>query len=570
MGSGVVVRWRWRPWSWAPVMLSGGDDAAPGRRGRGRAGRPPAGRPDRARSRTRLDMVAETGATTTRVDVFWGDVAPSGARPTRRPGRPGVRLLARRPDHAGPRRSTGITPIVSVYNAPRVGDRRRDRAARRRSTRLAPDPEDFGDFMAALADALLRRLHLAGRRDPAGGAPLSRSGTSPTSRVLLAPVRGRRARVLASTPTPRWTGPPTRRSSRPNPDAIVIVGVGGPRSSTSRHRHRRHRLAAGPARARDPARRLLAARLPGGAAARRTPRSCRAGAPSAACWTSSTPGRPGPARSTSPRPATRRRPRPTATRQVTEDAAGRVPHPDLLPAPAAHRAGQDGRLVQPPGQRELAGRPAARGPVEEAELRAPSRRVVEDQDGARLGLTRAARRREAASEQRDAEQRGHHRAAEHADLGGGHERRVVERELGDEQRDGEPDARPARRRRRRGPSARPRGRLLRPSTDGEGRRPAVRPSGLADHQAERDGEPPRASRAAASSEAGSSTMPGVGEREDRQHDEARPLVQAVLHPGQRARSPRARARPGAAIRRRRRRGPRGGRRSPRRCAPPRR
>ena len=59
---------------------------------------------------------------------------------------------------------------------------------------------------------------------------------------------------------------------------------------------------------------------------------------------------------------------------VTEAAAGRVPHPDLLAAPAAHGPDQGGGLVQPPGQRIVAGRAAARGPQPQAELRQLQRR----------------------------------------------------------------------------------------------------------------------------------------------------------------------------------------------------
>ena len=56
--------------------------------------------------------------------------------------------------------------------------------------------------------------------------------------------------------------------------------------------------------------------------------------------------------------------------KVTEERAGRLPRPDLLAAAAPQRAGQGGRVVQPPGQRELARRPHAGGPVAQAELRA--------------------------------------------------------------------------------------------------------------------------------------------------------------------------------------------------------
>ena len=64
------------------VVLSGGDDAAP-------IGAVAAVQDDHLpvdpieQIPERIRMVADTGVTTTRVNVFWGDVAP-GARPTRR------------------------------------------------------------------------------------------------------------------------------------------------------------------------------------------------------------------------------------------------------------------------------------------------------------------------------------------------------------------------------------------------------------------------------------------------------------------------------------------------------
>ena len=65
----------------------------------------------------RLDLVADTGATTTRYDIFWAQVAPSRPANPRDPADPAydwsradlvLQGLAERE----------VTPIVSVYNAP--------------------------------------------------------------------------------------------------------------------------------------------------------------------------------------------------------------------------------------------------------------------------------------------------------------------------------------------------------------------------------------------------------------------------------------------------------------------
>ena len=165
-----------------------------------------------------------------------------------------------------------ITPIVSVYNTPRVGDGRPAVARRRRSTAYAPDPADYGDVHGGARDALLGH---ASRRPAARSCPrcaTTRSGTSPTCSAFLAPqFEGGRARSRW-TPTPRWTAAAYPAIKKANADAR-----GDRRASAAR-------AAApaptgigamdwlqGPARARHPARRLLPARLPGGRRRSSTP-----------------------------------------------------------------------------------------------------------------------------------------------------------------------------------------------------------------------------------------------------------------------------------------------------------
>ena len=162
-----------------------------------------------------------------------------------------------------------------------------------------------------------------------------------------------------------------RRSRGPTPRRSVIAGVGGPRSSTSPTGVGADRLAARPGGARRS--RSTPTRSTSTRPRRRLeprPTWCRAGARIGRFLDEHRRVPPRAATSTSPRPATRRPRRRSATRRSPRSEQADYLDPDLLAAAAPQRAGQGGRLVQPPGQRELAGRPAARGLLAQAELRA--------------------------------------------------------------------------------------------------------------------------------------------------------------------------------------------------------
>ena len=209
------------------VMLSGGDDATP-------VGAVAAVQDDHLpvdpidTIPDRLDMIAATGATTTRVDLFWKDIAPSEPGRPRDPADPAYDFsradlimlgLAKR----------GITPIVSVYNAPRWATGGPPAAGAINPN--APDPEAFGDFMGALAarysgvvaspggETLPEVRHFEIWNEP--NLPLFFSpqyeGDDPVSLDAYAAMD-------------RAAYPAIKRA---NADSIVIAGVGGPRSSTS-------------------------------------------------------------------------------------------------------------------------------------------------------------------------------------------------------------------------------------------------------------------------------------------------------------------------------------------------
>ena len=180
----------------------------------------------------RLRLLQRSGTRVTRVDVLWSLLAP---RRPRRPADPAdrsydftrldavVRGLAQR----------RIVPILVVYSSPAwaAGGRRGPRDSQVNPN--APSPSQFGAVMTALA----RRY--SGRFRPAGEArrlPEVRHWelwNEPNLSGFLRPqFRGGRPvalrRYVAMT---RRAYPAVKRA---NGRAVVIAGVGGPRSSTGR------------------------------------------------------------------------------------------------------------------------------------------------------------------------------------------------------------------------------------------------------------------------------------------------------------------------------------------------
>ena len=209
------------------VVLSGGDDAPP-------IGAVAAVQDDHLpvdpidTIPARLDLLAATGTTTTRVDLFWGDIAPSKPADPTNPADPAYDFsradlimlgLAKR----------DITPIVSVYNTPTWASA--DPPSPGRVNTATPDPAAYGDFMAALA------TRYSGTFTSPGGEKLPEVRhfeiwNEPNLSAFLAPQfeNGRPVSLDAYAAMDRAAYPAIKKA---NSEAVVIVGVGGPRSSTS-------------------------------------------------------------------------------------------------------------------------------------------------------------------------------------------------------------------------------------------------------------------------------------------------------------------------------------------------
>jgi Glycosyl hydrolases family 39 len=210
------------------VSCGGGDDAAP-------ASAVAAVQDDRLPIdaldglAARLDLVADTGVTTTRYDIFWAQVAPSRPADPRDPADPAydwaradlvLRGFAERE----------VTPIVSVYNAPTWATGGRYEPPGYQINTATPDPEDFADFMAALT------ARYSGEFTPSGGDPLPEVRhvelwNEPNLSGFLRPQfeNGRPVSLDRYAAMVKAAHPAMKAA---NPDVQVIAGVGGPRGST--------------------------------------------------------------------------------------------------------------------------------------------------------------------------------------------------------------------------------------------------------------------------------------------------------------------------------------------------
>jgi hypothetical protein len=224
------------------VVLSGGDDAAP-------IGAVAAVHDDHLpvdpieKIPERVGLVAETGVTTTRVDVFWAKTARNRPSDPTDPADPAYdfsrydlifQSLAKR----------GITPIVSVYDTPAWASGGVTEPPQPQPdaafNRLAPDPDDFGAFMTALA------TRYSGDFPSPGGEPLPKIDyfemwNEPNLSGFLLPggwddesatvdqLTDARLDTYAAMVEAGFEG-----VKQADPEATVIAGVGGPRCSTSR------------------------------------------------------------------------------------------------------------------------------------------------------------------------------------------------------------------------------------------------------------------------------------------------------------------------------------------------
>jgi hypothetical protein len=177
----------------------------------------------------RLDLIEATGVTTTRVDLQWAAIAPSRPADPRDPDDPAYDWARTDLIMLG-LAERGITPIVSQYNTPAWSTGGRSQPGIVENT-LAPDPGDYADFMFALA------TRYSGTTSSPGGDTLPEVRrfeiwNEPNLAGFLTP-QFQDGRAVSLDNYAAMVGAAYPAVKEANPDAIVIAGVGGPRSSTS-------------------------------------------------------------------------------------------------------------------------------------------------------------------------------------------------------------------------------------------------------------------------------------------------------------------------------------------------
>ena len=179
----------------------------------------------------RLELIGDTGVTTARVDLFWKDIAPERPADATDPSDPAYDWTRADLIMRG-FADLGITPIVSAYNTPVWASDLPAPDPLPAVITNTPDPEAFGEFMQAVA------TRYSGDHTPDGAdAPLPavrhfEIWNEPNLSGFLTPqvVDGERVSLDNYAAMVEEATPAIRRG---NPDATVIVGVAGPRSSSS-------------------------------------------------------------------------------------------------------------------------------------------------------------------------------------------------------------------------------------------------------------------------------------------------------------------------------------------------
>ena len=178
----------------------------------------------------RLDLVEDSGAKVARVDALWSLIAPTRPDHPSDPGDPAYDF-ARLDAVVRGMDERRIIPIVDVYSAPAWAAGGRGAPEGTEVNPHAPSPAQFGAVMRALATRYSGSYRPSGADEPLPEVRHWELWNEPNLGAFLSPqFRGGRAvgltRYVAMV---RRAYPLVKRANR---DAVVIAGVGGPRSST--------------------------------------------------------------------------------------------------------------------------------------------------------------------------------------------------------------------------------------------------------------------------------------------------------------------------------------------------
>jgi hypothetical protein len=180
----------------------------------------------------RLDLLESTGTRVTRVDVFWSEIAPTRPANASDPFDPAYKFSRLDQTLAG-MASRDIIPILSIYSAPTwaTGGKGPLPDGRPYNANM-PDPKAYGRFVGAV----IRRYN--GLVNPVYAVqPRARHievWNEPNLSRYFVPQFDKRGRSVAPQNYMRLVKAAYTQAKAANPRAVVIAGVGGPKSQTKR------------------------------------------------------------------------------------------------------------------------------------------------------------------------------------------------------------------------------------------------------------------------------------------------------------------------------------------------
>ncbi len=180
----------------------------------------------------RLDLLAGTGTRVTRVDVLWSDIAPTKPANENDPFDPAYNWSRLDQILAG-MAERRITPILSIYSAPEWATGGKGPLPFRQYNAWMPNPGQYGRFVGVVASRYSGRVI-----SPSYAAqPVARHievwNEGNISRYFT-PQFDARGRSVAPRNYMRLVGAAYRYAKAANPRTVIIVGAGGPKSSTKR------------------------------------------------------------------------------------------------------------------------------------------------------------------------------------------------------------------------------------------------------------------------------------------------------------------------------------------------
>jgi hypothetical protein len=185
---------------------------------------------DPARLAERAQLIADTGASATRIDLFWRDVAPTEPADPTDPADPAY-AFARYDAVLADLAERGIPAMLSVYNGPEwaTGGTFTE-GINAVINAQAPDPAAYGAFMQALAARYSGEFTADGVTLPA--VELFEVWNEGNLSGFLSPQTANGERVVLDTYA-EMTRAAYSGIKDANPDATVIAGVTGPRGRSS-------------------------------------------------------------------------------------------------------------------------------------------------------------------------------------------------------------------------------------------------------------------------------------------------------------------------------------------------